>query len=73
MLDIKPDSPADRASLKLNDIIVDVDDQAVRSPAEMARLLKKHRRGDTVLLGFLRAGTRRRVTVTLNGTDAGNS
>lgn len=73
VLEIKPNSPADRASLKLNDIIVDVDEQAVRSPAEMQRILKKHRRGDTVLVGFLRAGTRRRVTVTLNGVDVGNA
>lgn len=67
VLDIKPDSPAEKASLKLNDIILEVNGSAVRSPAEMAKRLMQCKRGETVAIGFLRQGTRRKVVVTLNG------
>src|SRR5581483_7252307 len=67
VLEIKSESPAAKASLKLNDVIVDVDGKAVRSPSEMAKELRDRKSGDTVSVGFLRDGTRRKVTVTLNG------
>lgn len=72
VLEIKPESPAAKASLKLNDVIVDVNGKAVRTPQEMAKELKQFKRGDSVTVGFLRDSTKRRVTVTLNGKqDAG--
>lgn len=67
VLEIKPDSPASKASLKLNDVIVDINGKAVRNPQEMAKELKQFKGGDTVSVGFLRASTRRKVTITLNG------
>ncbi len=67
ILEIKPDSPASKASLKLNDVIVDVNGKAVRTPTEMAKELKQFKSGDTVSVGFLRESTKRKVTVTLNG------
>ncbi len=69
VLEIKPDSPASKASLKLNDIILDVNGQAVRNPREMAQELARYRLGDSVSVGFLRASTKRKVTVTLNGNQ----
>jgi S1-C subfamily serine protease len=67
VLEVKPDSPAEKASLKLLDIIVEVDGKAIRSPAELERTLNGHRNGESVTVGFLRDGTRRRVTAVLNG------
>lgn len=67
ILEIKPDSPAYKASLKLNDVIVDVDGKPVRNPKEMAKELRRFKSGDTVSVGFLRSSTKRKVTVTLNG------
>ena len=66
VLEIKPASAAARASLKLNDIIVDVNGQAVKSPNEMAKRIKHLRAAETLTLGFLRQGTRRQVTVLWN-------
>lgn len=66
VLEIKPDSPAAKASLKLNDVIVDVNGKAVRTPQEMAKELEQFKGGDTVSVGFLRESTKRKVTVTLN-------
>lgn len=72
VLEIKPDSPASKASLRLNDVILDVNGKAVRNPQEMAKELKRYSNGDTVSVGFLRASTKRQVTVKLNGKqDAG--
>lgn len=67
ILEIKPDSPASKASLKLNDVIVAVNGKAVRNPQEMAKELKQFNSGDSVTVGFLRESTKRKVTVTLNG------
>ncbi|MBI4671104.1 MAG: trypsin-like peptidase domain-containing protein [Chloroflexi bacterium] len=71
ILEIKPSSPAARASLKLNDIILDVNGQSVKTPAEMAKKISQFTSRESVSLGFLRQGTRRRVTVTLNGKHEG--
>lgn len=67
VLEIKPDSPAEKASLRLNDVIVSVNGKAVRSPGEMAKQMEGLRHGDAVSVGFVREGTQRQVTVTLNG------
>ena len=71
ILQIKPGSAAARASLKLNDIILDVNGQAVKTPDEMAKTIANARAlartQATLLLGFLRQGTRRKTTVSLNG------
>lgn len=67
ILEIKPESPAARASLKLNDVILDVNGKPVRTPLEMSKELKQFKSGDTVSLGFLRESTKRKVTITLNG------
>lgn len=67
ILEVKPDSPAEKASLKLLDIIVEVDGRSVRSPTDLARTLNAHQSGESVTIGFLREGTRRRVTAVLNG------
>lgn len=67
VLEIKPNSPAALASLKLNDVIVNVNGEVVSRPADMAKQLSRYKRGDAISLGFLRDGRRRQVTVTLNG------
>lgn len=69
VLEIKPESPAEKASLKLLDIIVDVDGRPIRSPTELQRTLNGHHTGESVTIGFLREGTRRRVTAVLNGRE----
>ncbi len=70
VLEVKPDSPAEKASLKLLDVILEVDGKTVRTPADLARTLKGHRTGESVAIGFLRDGTRRRVTAVLNGRES---
>jgi S1-C subfamily serine protease len=70
ILEIKPDSPAEKASLRLLDIIIQVDGTPVKSPAELAQVVARHKWGDALNLKFLRDGTRRQVTAILEPTDA---
>ncbi len=70
VLEVKPESPAEQASLTLLDVIVDVDGRAVRSPTDLAKQLDVHRTGESVTIGFLRDGIRRKVTAVLNGRTA---
>lgn len=70
VLQVNPESPAEKASLRLLDVIVDVDGRAVRSPSELARQLNVRHTGEAVAIGFLRDGTRRKVTAVLNGQVA---
>ena len=67
VLEIKPGSPAAKASLKLNDVILNVNGKSVSTPTDMAKELKRFKSGDAISLGFLRDGKKRLVTVTLNG------
>jgi S1-C subfamily serine protease len=67
VLEVKESSPADKASLRLLDIIVEVDGQTVRSASDLGRVLKDRHSGESVSIGFIREGTRRRVTAVLNG------
>jgi len=67
VLEIKPDSPAAKASLKLNDVILNVNGKSVSTPTDMLQELKRFKSGDAISLGFLRDGKKRQVTVTLNG------
>lgn len=69
VLEVKPGSPAEKASLKLLDIIVEVDGKPIRSPTELEKNLRGHFTGESVAIGFLREGTRRRVTAVLNGRE----
>jgi S1-C subfamily serine protease len=70
VLEVKPDSPAERASLKLLDMIIAVAGRPVTSPLELVRVLRPHRAGDAVTIRFLRQGTARQVTAILNGRRA---
>lgn len=69
VLEVKPDSPAEKASLRLLDIIVDIDGNSIHSPHDLEKTLSRHRTGESVSVGFLREGKRRKVTAVLNGKE----
>lgn len=65
VLEIRPNSPAERAELKRLDIIVSADNEPVQEARDLQRVVRRHRSGDKVVLGFLRSGKLRRVTAIL--------
>lgn len=66
IVEVIPDSPADQAGLKVGDLIVSLDGQAVKSGEELARLLGRYEPGDTVEIAVLRSVQEERsITVKL--------
>jgi S1-C subfamily serine protease len=66
VVEVRPDSPADRAGLQPGDIITAIDDEPVGSIAELVGRIQQRRPGDEVVLTIARSGTdERTVTVTL--------
>ena len=54
---ITPDSPAQKAGLQENDIILEMNGQLINKNNSLASLISKHNPGDTVSLKILRNGT----------------
>jgi serine protease Do len=65
VLEIRPQSPADRAELKRLDIIIAADGEAVTEPRDLQRIVRKHRVGEKIVVSFVRGGTLRKVTIVL--------
>ncbi|MGQ9571745.1 MAG: S1C family serine protease [Dehalococcoidia bacterium] len=63
VLAVESDSPAARASLRVQDVIVAIDGCAVESAGQLAEALKRVPPGQTVELTFLRQGRKGRTTV----------
>lgn len=63
--DVHPDSGAAKAGLKSGDVIVSVDGQNFSSFEQFARLFGGRKQGDKMVLGIIRGGWGRDVTVTL--------
>ncbi len=64
-LAIVPGSPADKAGLVENDIILKVNDQVIDSDHSLARQLQKYNPGDTVILTVMHAGQEKTIQATL--------
>ena len=65
LLEVRSNSPAERAELKRLDIIVNADNEPVQEPRDLQRLVRRHRAGEKVVVGFLRGGKLRKVTAIL--------
>lgn len=62
---ITPESAAEKAGLKENDIITKVDDKKIESPDDLSEAIKSHKPGDKVTITYLREGKDKKVTVEL--------
>lgn len=62
---ITPESAAEKAGLKENDIITKVDDKKIESPDDLSEAIKAHKPGDKVTITYLREGKDKKVTVEL--------
>ena len=65
VLEVEPDSPAARASLREQDVIVALGGRDVTSIAQVTEALQSVRPGQTVEVTFLRQGRRGKTTVVL--------
>jgi len=62
---VSKDSPAARAGLRKNDVLVGFDDQMLVDPAQLRKLVRMHAEGDTVKIAFCRGGKKQTVTAKL--------
>jgi len=65
LLEVRPDGPADRAALKHLDVVIAADGEPVTEPADLQRIVRRHKVGETMTVSFLRGGNLRKVTVVL--------
>jgi serine protease Do len=62
---VAPDSPADKAGIKANDIIISFQDQEVRTASSLIKLLWEYNVGDSVTITYWRGNSQHVVSVTL--------
>ncbi len=65
IVEVRTNSPAERAELKRLDIIVSADGEPITEPRDLQRVVRRHRHGDSVPVSFIRGGKQRKVTVIL--------
>ena len=70
IISVAPDSPAEQAGLKTEDIIVGIGDRVVRNVAELDSILIRYQSGTSVDIYFFREDNERSVTVTLGDRPA---
>lgn len=63
---VAPDSPAAKAGLQKNDVLVTFEGQSLVHPAQLRKLVRSRKTGDTVKLEFYRTGRQRSVSVILD-------
>lgn len=66
---VEPDSPADRAGLRVGDIISAVDGRELTDDAQLRVIIANHLPGDQVELTIIRDGEREQVDITLARRD----
>jgi serine protease Do len=61
--DVVPDSPADKAGIKINDIVLSADGRPMRDTKELALIMFRKRPGETVHLSILSGTITRQIEV----------
>jgi serine protease Do len=69
--DLPEDSPARRAGIRPEDVIVAIDGEEIRRPGQLQLLIAQRRPGDEVNVRFYRDGEPREVRVRLGEADLG--
>ena len=68
---VATNSPAARASLQKNDLLVELDGQKLVLPGQLRKLVQMRKEGDKVVLTYYRGGKKQETTATLGKTKAG--
>ena len=63
---VAADSPAAEGGLRKNDVLVRLDDQSLVHPAQLRKLVRVRKEGDTVKLAFYRGGKHQNLSIVLS-------
>lgn len=63
--EVTENSAADKAGLKENDIITEIDNEQIKSPEDLTRVVRKHKPDDKIEITYDRKGKMEKTTVTL--------
>ncbi len=66
---VAPESPAAKAGLEKNDVLVEFDGQSLVHPAQLRKLIQRHKEGDTVQITYYRAGKKETASVSIGKTS----
>ena len=69
--EIVADSAAENAGISLGDVIISVDGESVRTPADVSTIIRGKSPGDTVTIRIVSGGEEREVTATLGQRNGG--
>jgi len=67
--EVQPKSGADEAGLKSGDIIVKINDRAIKTSPELQEIVARYRPGDKIQVEYIRDGKKKVTHVTLKGRD----
>jgi membrane-associated protease RseP (regulator of RpoE activity) len=70
---VTPDSPAAKAGLEKNDVLVELEGQLLVHPAQLRKLIQVRKEGDTIELVFYRAGKKQTASATVVKAPSGVS
>ncbi len=65
VVDVNEESPAAKAGLKEDDIITQVDNEAIKNPTDLYKAIGKHKEGDKINIEFLRDGKKNKKEIVL--------
>ncbi len=65
IVEVTENSAADKAGLKENDIIKKIDDEAINTPEDLTRIVRKHKPEDKIEITYDRKGKTEKTTATL--------
>ena len=64
VLEIVEDGAADKAGLKVGDLIISLDGKAVDDPTGLGKIIREHKSGDSVKIVWYRNGEKKSATIT---------
>jgi membrane-associated protease RseP (regulator of RpoE activity) len=67
---VAPDSPAAKAGLQKNDLLVELEGQSLVLPAQLRKMVQSRKEGSLVKLAYFRGGKKEAVTATLAKSGA---
>lgn len=71
VLDVAKDSPADKAGIEANDILMTAGDQKLFAPEQLAKLVHAEKPGNVVVMNLIHNGEKHQVKVTVGSRRVG--